>query len=209
MVLYTRGNEKIEFDSNDIIGGNTTTIYKTDKGIIKVLDDTMWMSIGLFNVLKSVNNSHFIKMNEFYKKHFLYHSVDAYSVDFIKSIDASKILYDSDYFLDNINEIDKLIDLLTEEHILMCDFRSYNLMFSENEIIVIDPDFYLRFPYKKTVHFFNKKMFINVIKDIVSEQLAMIDANSNNLDLELKYDENIPLQLSKKLNKKRIIDKVY
>ena len=121
-------------------------IYKKED-ILKIyyshIPDSYRIVEDIFDTLKDIDDSSFIKLKDYY----LDKKIVAYTSEYIDSEDGFNILdKDLNYIKYNFMKIEKLILLFTKLGIIIDDVNYRNYMANKDHIILIDPDRY-RFFY--------------------------------------------------------------
>lgn len=154
------------------------------------------LSEHIFDILKDINNPHFIKLIDIYSKNDLLKLffnklrkkvflVDAYSAKYYENENINVLNEPIDYLLDNIREIEILIDIFSDNAVMIDDIHRKNVIFTSQKMIIIDPDFF-KISNNEDLIIINKMRLLDLIKDI----LYMIQ-------LEQKYTAEIYYKIKK------------
>lgn len=193
-------------------------------------DSECRLTTEMFDILKNIDNSHFMKIYEIYsemntlelaqyilkQRPFI---VDAYIAKYYPE-EQINVLYESiDYLLDNFNELEILFKIFSYNGIVTDDVKRTNTVLNKNEIIIIDPDaFYTSKESQKDILIRNKKELLYLFKSILLDSakknenckewlLINTKFNSYLTDFEIEENTNITKELSKRLGYvKRPID---
>lgn len=185
------------------------------------------LNVLLFDILKGIDNDHFIKLIEIYsdmdlseliqyKINVRKFSVDAYTAKYY-SDDSVNALYESiNYILDNFSELEKLFDIFTDNSIITDDVKRGNAILSNDSIIIIDPDtFYISSLPKLDIAIENKKellvLFMSIcvsgIRKIKNRETVIQKIILDLADIDIDCKTNITNEIYKKLKYvKRPID---
>ena len=108
------------------------------------------LSTRMYNVLKDINNPHFIKLlNAYSQMSFLdlikyktgiskFH-IDAYTALIYKDEEIDLLEKDKAYILDNLYELENLMDVFADNSIIVDDLKRDNVTMDSNSIVIIDP----------------------------------------------------------------------
>lgn len=149
--LYNKDGK--EFDTKNFklysSEGNTSTIYIKDDIILKVyLDitkDNSTLSRKMFDILKEIDNPNFIKLKDYYFDTTCSNEktvIKAYTSEKIEQGELNIIDMNTSFFLDSINELEKLCEDFANHHIILKDIRGNNILFNESGPTLIDPDLF-------------------------------------------------------------------
>lgn len=177
------------------------------------------LSPKMFDILKSINNKHFIKLFNIYsdmnlielieyKTNIRKFFVDAYTAEYY-SDDSVNVLYESiDYILENFSELEKLFNIFTDNSIITDDVKRQNTILSHNGIIIIDPDtFYISSLPSQDISIENKKEILTLFRSICTSNIKDMENHNDilkkiNLDLadiEINNNTNVTYEIFKKL----------
>lgn len=217
--------------NNEVGHGVCATVYRYsedlcfkryDRGItlkINFLDTTVYED------LKNIINPNLVDIKELlYEDRNYKYTADAYLLSYYDEIYKNFLEVPTEYFLYNIEEIFKLLEEMSKYKIRLDDSKRKNIILTENNIILIDPDrWYYEFKYsEKEIERLNINNIMAMFSEVTRESLK-----DNHLDFLIEnnlYDYVIssklfPLTgskdramkvLSKRLNGyKRPIDYVY
>ena len=176
----------------------------------------------MFDILKDIDNSHFMKMYDIYsemstleldqyilkQRPFI---VDAYTAKYYPE-EPINVLYEHiNYLLDNFNELEILFKIFSYNGIVTDDVKGENTVLNKNSIIIIDPDaFYTSKESQKNLLIWNKKELLHLFKSLLLdsarenesfENFLLINAkfNSDLTNFEINENTNITKELSKGL----------
>lgn len=160
--------------------GTTASIYKGEDGIAykKYFENSeINISQSIFETLKSIDNPHFINLIERYYSesqvidynHFIEsisktkpnydftssypYRISLYTYYWIQKDSIDLLEEDKEYLLDNLNELFKLSNILSRNHVKLSDMKVENCLCNKSGIVLIDPDLYFfvsgRLPFNK------------------------------------------------------------
>ena len=165
----TNGNY---YPSSDYIYYKTNTgcsrIYKKDN-ILKIyrnyIPDYLRITEEIFNILKTLDESNFIKLEDYYYDN----KMIGYTSKYIEHTDNFNILdIDKEIVKYNLYKLEKLILLFTKLNIKIDDVNYKNYLYNNEELILIDPDSY-RFidndMSKEELYNYNYKKLLNSFMD--------------------------------------------
>lgn len=183
MAYYNRKGKALKIKNMEYLSsGECSSVRHNNEIILKeYFSDTLInfrLTIELFDVLRDIDNKHFIKLFEIYsdmtlsellqyKINIRKFIVDAYTAKYY-SDDSVNALYESvDYILDNFSELEKLFDIFTDNSIVSDDVKRKNARLSQSGIIIIDPDmFYTASFSKQDIAIANKKELLTLFRSI-------------------------------------------
>lgn len=187
-----------------------------------------------FDFLKTINNPHFIELYDLYcNLDFIkslglkvwndFFKVDAYTSKYYSDDSVNILLENKDYLLDNLNELEKLFNILSDNNVYLDDIKRDNTILGKNGIVIIDPDLFIYNPdikellgeevysfvgskYNLTLE--NKVKLLNLVNDIFTQTKYTMDNPNKGICLSLiKYfnfninkDTNITSEISKQLH---------
>lgn len=180
----------------------------------------------VFDILKDINNPHFIELIDIYREETLLKSiiytiikenftVDAYSAKYYENDNINVLKQPIDYFLDNIRELEILFGIFSDNSILTDDLHSKNIIYNSQKMIIVDPDCF-RLYQDKDIIIRNKQEILRLCESICDTMLRLeskytgkeIDNMVNKLTgFEVNEKTEVAYELSKKLvGVKRPID---
>ena len=167
--------------------GLCAEIYSDDEQIFKkyfpLTPRTYRLKENVFDILKDINNPHFIELYEIYNRSNqidLYKSicdehefiVSAYTAKYYKDNSVNALLEDKNYLLENFCELEKLFEELTKNNICTNDVKRDNSILGKNGIVIIDPDlFYLVESSDAFLRQINKKNLFKLYNSIIINSL--------------------------------------
>lgn len=181
----------------------------------------------MFDILKTIDNEHFIKLYEIYsnmtlvelfkyKKNELSFMTDAYTAKYYVDDSTNVLCEHIDYILDNFKELEILFDIFSENAIRANDIKRSNAIINSDSIIIIDPDtFSISQLSKKNIKILNKVKLLNLLRSILfsnainESNCEKIESKINNelINFEVKENTEVVYEISKKLKYvKRPID---
>ena len=149
--------------------GLWAAIYKGEE-ILKIYqsftEDKLRITEDVFKILKTIDNDNFIRLLDYYADK----RMIAYASEYINHDGVFNILDKGiDFVKHNLNQIEKLILLLTKLRIRVDDLYYRNCLCSGDNIVLVDPDTY-RFVDNKInendLLAFNYKKMLDCFKDM-------------------------------------------
>lgn len=176
----------------------------------------------VFYILKSIDDKHLIELYDIYTaknkiKIFFgkllqcQFKVDCYTAKYYSDNSVNALNEPKEYLLENLFELQKLFNILTENNICTKDVKRANTIIGKEGIVIIDPDLFYIPKEKENVALINQLNLLSLFKSIC---LASIDTKRD-LDSILKYLEkevldfnltektDISYEISKKLKYRR------
>ena len=190
--------------------GGTATIYKNDYIMLKkyksYCPSKLRISENVFNVLKDINNSSFVKLNDIIIGN---DQIDGYTYNYIPSNNINIVDESVDYTLENLKKLEKLIKKFNKLHITMIDTKSTNAILQNNNIVIIDPDMYF-IDNSTDTRIINNKALIELFKSLYLNCFYGYSFEYENIindlfDIDISK-KDLTRELSKKLICKRPID---
>ena len=132
--------------------GSCAKVYKQGQMLLKAykIDCKYWnmINLKLFQRIKEANIPHMLKLYDYYyaEKSFWNYilGMEAYTMGYAGERIPSLIHAKTEYLLDMIADLEKILPELCKNKILLNDTHYGNIIFSENNVTIIDPDrFYL------------------------------------------------------------------
>ena len=228
-------NEIIIPDSildNEIDYGACATVYRyTEDLCFKRYDRGMnnieyFLDTTTYEALRNISNPHLVNIKKLlYKDKISKYKADAYLLSYYKEIYDDFLEIPTEYLLYNLEEIFKLLKIMSRYKMRLDDLKRENILLTEKSIVLIDPDWW-HYEYLTKDNNDIEKLNINNIMGMFSE-ITEKSLKNNYLDFLIEnnlYDYVIsnklfPLTsnkdramkvLSKRLNGyKRPIDYVY
>lgn len=219
MAYYDRKNSKLDERNMEYLdSGGFANIYFDGEKILKVyhLDSLNpfqgKITLEVFDLLKEIKHPNFMELLDIYSELNLFGRlyrkfnfsdeffIHAYTAKYYRKDDINPLLENKDYLLDNLNGIDHLCTLLTKLRIRLDDLRTENTIFTNEKMIIIDPDYFrlTTSPLDKlAIH--NKESLFALIKDICSSYLE-----------EVLFQENPTLTSSQRIiSADKIVNKQF
>ncbi len=169
------------------------------------------ISKSMFKTLKEIENKNFVDLGEivYREKERLF--IDGYTM---KKVDGDKIDLieaDTEYFLEMMHCLDNLADEFTRKRIIMYDTHEKNIIFTENNVTVIDPDkFFKSIRNKKNIFLINKLRIMEYINcTLMSDYINNNHRNMSEIMLpnhEIRNNTDLSYYYSKRLVKKKLKD---
>lgn len=177
------------------------------------------LSTRMYNVLKDINNPHFIKllnaysqMNFFdlikYKTGISKFHIDAYTALLYKDEEIDLLEKDKAYILDNLYELENLMDVFADNSIIVDDLKRDNVTMDSNSIVIIDPDlFYFSELSKECITKENKIKLLLMLEHILvrtaikhPNRREILDKLSEFIKMDVDYETDITYEFSKRLS---------
>ena len=191
MDFYNRDNVKFDFNDMEYLShGYNGEVFYNNKIIFKKYfawsEKDSRINLQLFDLLKEFKNPHFIELYDVYTKYYKIEIinkiikkirnnaflVEGYSAKYYQEDNIDVLNASKEYFLENLFEIEKLINELSENGIKINDIKRENIILNKDNIVIIDPDlFYLWNPIsclsankEKLYYLFNDLLLNEVLK---------------------------------------------
>ncbi|MCH5166285.1 MAG: hypothetical protein J1F35_00195 [Erysipelotrichales bacterium] len=145
-------------ESKESMNGGCSTLYVFDNYIYKryliFVPKENRVNFDIFNVLNKIDNRHLLKIKELLiekekydinktsKENFSKTPPDAYIMPILKRDNSNIFDRKVEFILEMLSEIEELIEIITNEHILLQDIKLSNVIVEENNIVLIDWDKY-------------------------------------------------------------------
>ncbi len=234
MALYNRNFQKMDIDLKKLERLNSVVtnaiIYRYEDMILKKYWVCTQFAIEekMFDVLSNIRNKHLMELYEIFRiikdgecEHYKelekkkgHLVIDGYTAKYYQAEKINPMTMDVNYLLHNIEGLKELIDIISENSIMMCDTKPDNTIINSEGIVLIDPDYYY---FTDEIVFYIKRhnyrelllllrmLFIDHAEEYTSKIGAYFD------DLTITHPERSIEQLEKDLKRVRrpiqIIDK--
>lgn len=227
MDYYNRNFQKLELENMKYLSqGDCGEVSYNDEIILKeyfgFINNSYRIKEEIFDILKSIDDKHLIELYDIYTaknkiKIFFgkllqcQFKVDCYTAKYYSDNSVNALNEPKEYLLENLFELQKLFNILTENNICTKDVKRTNTIIGKEGIVIIDPDLFYIPNEKENVALINQLNLLNLFKSIC---LASIDTKRD-LDSILKYLEkevldfnltektDISYEISKKLKYRR------
>ena len=130
--------------------GTCADIYKKDNIILKCYkrecNYKSKISTKVFQRLKEFDIPHIVKLYDSYYddisflNYFL--KMDAYTMEYAGERIDSLLKSSREYFLEMVFALENILPLLTKARILLYDKNAFNILFSKNDVTILDPDLF-------------------------------------------------------------------
>ena len=180
MAYFNRDFQKFELDNTmQYLDKGTTSEIFFDGDIIfkKYFDIPDFLKINpkMFDILKDVNNPHFIKLIDIYSEanslielKELRFIVNAYTAKYYKKETINVLDESKDFILDNFRELEILFNFFSKNNIRLSDTKNENVVFNHENIIIIDPDrFQEQHDEERELLLSNKRSLLYLFKSIL------------------------------------------
>ena len=219
MIYYGNDNTVINTEGFRYVNrGMKACIYEKDGLVFKKFNtDTQPKYIlkkKVFKKLKSLDIPHFITLDNYYYQFKGLNEllcIDAYTYKYIDQDNTTLLFQDKEYILEMVNELTKAIDCFTKNGIGLFDCHSGNIIFSENDVTIIDPDmFYLSKMPSRILNRKNKIKLLNYIKSTLNSNIEKYCDSSyyynyaKLFDFKVNSDTDIVKELDSKIKEKTI-----
>lgn len=126
--------------------GASALIYLENNEATKVYFDEVLendrLSIDMFNYIKNLNHDYLLKLHKYELTKLNELVIKSYTYDYLEKIKPKYISNIEEYLLNSFNEIEKLARYLADERIRMMDLYETNTIYTNDKIVLIDPDLY-------------------------------------------------------------------
>ena len=179
MEYYNKNNEKFDMTNFHYYSkGHCARVYTDGEIAFKVYNldckYKFYLSKKMFKILRKLNIINLVELIDYYSEY--KNSIlpmDAYSMKLVKGDDVKITTASKDYSCDILNQLEKTIEELTENKILLFDAHCGNILFKENGVTIIDPDLFYRrtFLSKKLIYEENERTVFKYINDTIVEEM--------------------------------------
>lgn len=194
MAYYNRNLERLKLKRKKLVWldhGNCAKAFRYGDKVFKEYfsetEDASRLKPEVFDILRDINDDHFIKLFEIYsdmdlvelliymcnknlyqnKSDSNFFQVDSYIAKYYLDNPINVLEDPIDYVLDNFRELDILFDIFTDNGIQTEDMKRENTAMSSNGIVILDPDcFYISKDSKSTLKVKNKENLLHLLKSI-------------------------------------------
>ncbi|MBR1748597.1 MAG: hypothetical protein IJ743_02235 [Bacilli bacterium] len=130
--------------------GTCADIYKKDNIILKCYKGECnyksKISTKVFQRLKEFDIPHIVKLYDSYyadvSKFSTYFKMDAYTSKYAGERIDSLLKSSREYFLEMVLALEQILPLLTKARIFLNDKNAFNILFSKNNVTILDPDLF-------------------------------------------------------------------
>ena len=134
--------------------GQTANVYMLDESIVfkryfSYVRDAVIIDDEVFKLLQSFNDPQIVKLLELFKSEGNKNS--AYTMEYVKEEDVDYLDEYSSVFLEHISELERIVDIFTEERLRVMDLKNSNVIVKKNGLVIIDPDKYRIVDYKPVI----------------------------------------------------------
>lgn len=134
--------------------GQTANVYMLDESIVfkryfSYVSDAVIIDDEVFKLLQSFNDPQIVKLLELFKSEENKNS--AYTMEYVKEEDVDYLDEYSSVFLEHISELERIVDIFTEERLRVMDLKNSNVIVKKNGLVIIDPDKYRIVDYKPVI----------------------------------------------------------
>lgn len=220
MIYNDEFNRKVIFNSKNLNyldkGGcaKVFTINETDKIFKKYFKSTptdLRISKEIFNLIRLIDSRNLMKVFDIFTscdfnifKDTNSHKIIGYTAKYYKSDDINPLLLDKEYLIENFRNLEKLIDIFNDLNILTKDLKEENVVFTKDNIVIIDPDLFSKPDKNKDfIKKFNSCELFSLLINIIVKYSGNTKYFRNSLMDELidkySFNDNISDILYKKL----------
>lgn len=153
MLLYSSKHEIIDADKYEFYssGANSKVYVKNDEAL-KIYKDVKvryYMKKKTFEMLKEADIPNLVKLRDYYNQYtgWLYEKIvpmDGYTMDFVEGTPVELLSADRKYIDIILAQLEETLNKLCEKKIIIRDSSMTNIIFNENGVTLIDPDYYYR-----------------------------------------------------------------
>lgn len=181
-IVYDKYFRKVEInDFTYFKSGNCANIYRKDDILFKKYNCDCkykdYMTRNVFNAIKKNNIPNMVELYDYYykKNNLLFHilSLDYYTMKCVTDTKITFIDSSKEYLKDVLTKLEDTVERLSELKICIGDASSDNILFTENGVTLLDPDFYriTRYLSKKEVYNYNVYQVILYISRTIYKEL--------------------------------------
>ena len=225
MAYYNRNCERLGLNTkkmNFLDCGCCAKVLRYDNTVFKEYffntASAFRLSSEMFDILKDINNEHFIKLFEIYsdmsllnlfkyKMKALPFKVDAYTAKYYIDDSINVLNESNDYILDNFRELELLFEVFTNIGIITDDLKRSNAIISTDGIVIIDPDcFYQSSESKEFIAISNKKKLLGLLRSVCSDSaqkrqhfVKILPKIDDLVNIEITENTDVTYEISKKL----------
>ena len=159
MTYYNRKYKRFNVGNMEYLGSGEFGKVSHNKDIIlkeyfSRVSPEWRISLDLFDILKTIDNPHFIKLFDVYTELKFFDVlkaivnsskfyVDAYTAKYYADNSVNVLWESKDYLLDNFRELELLFEIFSKNKIRTCDVKLSNSIVGKDGIVIIDPDFFV------------------------------------------------------------------
>lgn len=226
---------KVEKDDFTYIGeGFCARVFSDGKTILKCYKKRMptanRVTSGFFETLKSFKNPNFIELYESFPEQSLIERVRAklglsyivgsYTAKYYQEENIDILNGYKEYLLYNLFNLEKLLNEFTENQIVSHDLSRDNVIYTSDDIIIVDPDLFGEFKVSKDiVKDINRKELIYLLENMIIAsfnetnelKLKRITKQVEKFLNSIYFDKNVEVAngLSKKLGKAKTLGEFF
>ena len=173
MLLYGKNGVIDTNDFSEFKEGSCAKIYKKENLLLKVYKNECKyanrISTSVFEYLRSVDIPNFVRLcDSFYTYRGIWNyflKMDAYTLFFDGNAIPSLLDSSVEYFMDMVVMLEKVVPILSKYGILLWDGNAYNLLFTKNNVVILDPDGFSisHFMSKSRITRYNIDMLLNYL----------------------------------------------
>ena len=144
MYLYTETKERVSFKTspNNKLGGKMHgNVYQiSDDTCLKVYKSIDEIDLETLKLLKDLKLKNYYQIYDFYYDQ--NNSLKAHTMKYYKNEEIDILTTETIYTLDNLLRLLSSVNILNQNHILISDTHSENVILNKDAITVIDTDLY-------------------------------------------------------------------
>ena len=190
MLFYDKKGYPVEFKNYEYLDrGNCAKVYIKENVALKVFDcnSKAIMRKDLFQILKYSNLENLIKLYDYYYSFKLFPilrkfiAMDSYTMEYIDEERESLIFASSEYIEKISEQLEVLLQKLSERRIVINDAHYGNIIFGKSGVTIIDPDhFYISNDHSiSEIISKNREEAIKYLNDTIENEMY----NSNLIDI--------------------------
>ena len=217
-MTYEELNKNKNFMNNYkyLISGGTANIFVYEDNIVKLYkgycEEYLKIKKNIFLSLKTINSESFVSLGEMiFRRGNASIRPDGYTMKRVEGENIDLIECSTEYILSMIERLDNLSKEITNRKIKINDSNPHNIIFTDNNVTIIDPDEYYHTIIPKVIlSIVNKNEMIKYINKrlLLDKYLYHKDISRDPiLDRKgIKANTCLADLYSKKLVKKKLID---
>jgi hypothetical protein len=207
MLYYNSSGNLIDFNLEEpSFNGKSAQIFLIDdicfKQYYKYSTSRVRMNIEMFNIIKQLDSPNIYKLLDYFYEN---ERIDAYEYLYIKDTFVDIIKWPTEYLLYNLERLENIINIFTELKIWIKDFKRENVVYSNDDIILIDLDCCKVTNYNNMddIYANNKNCLINLFIDLFEKCRGYSYIYENKVDnlFSIGNNNSVTSSVTKKLSK--------
>lgn len=135
--------------------------------IIRELNNTHIASVNELLFENQINEI-FLDENDIFKKY----SIDAYTCEYIKPDDLDILTTPTNYILENMYEISKILSYFASKNVKAYDMKASNTILQNDKMVLIDLDCWRRVDIEEfALNKINQRMLITLLQSLFSDDI--------------------------------------